>query len=1022
MMKTTNFKRKLIASAIATSALSGWSYTAQAQEGDANTNVDDSPEVLEEILVTGIRASLERAMDRKRMAQGVVDAISAEDMGEFPDTNLAESLQRITGVSIDRRDGEGSKVTVRGLGPDFNLVTLNGRQMPGASIDATSASGSRSFDFANLASEGVAAVEVYKTARADVPSGGLGAAINIVTPRPLTADDQASITAKGVYDDSSEDASVTPEISGIFSRTFMDGKLGVAVTGSYQEREGGNRSALVGTGWRSFPGTVVQDWGGEQGVDFAWGGIDFNNGNHINQPAPEDVYSTPQAITYRFEEFERTRTNGQLTLQFAPIEDFVATLDYTVSENEIDREFNDAGFWFNFGGQNTIFTDFESPAVQTPILYSDNAANDIAMAAGNDSQLFENESIGVNFKWDATDTLRFSLDAHSSTAEAGPNSPFGNSNGVAVSAFVRDRTTGNFRGSAPGVALDVTTADGDRELEVEDLQVSGSFFRNSQTEHDIDQVQFDGEWDFADWGTVNFGVGRIEGEFESAFSNVQRDTWGGLGDPGQFIGNEGIFTKETIVDEFDADFGQTSQEEIEFLGGSNPEQWNQRFSFDVDDVRSFAAQNFDDGSGPADCADGSSYYCTIAPDNFNRVEEDIDSVYVSVDIERTLMDRFPYTVNLGFRYEETSVESPSTVETFGPIRWVAVNEFTLPATGSEETTFDGDYDVTLPNIDFKINLTDDLVARASYGESLARPNWLDITGGRSVDQLARTDGATGRRGNPGLSPIQSENIDLSLEWYYGNGSFASIGYFDKAVEDFIGNRVVREEGPLDNTPHPFLGERAQAAIDSGIAPNDVGAIRQFIFDNFPDPETAFQNSNGDIIIVGIPGEDPNTPVEFTEVSNEEDADIDGWEFQVQHNFWDTGFGVIANYTIVNESTGFDNLDASNAPQFAITGVSDTANLVAFYDKHGFQVRLAYNWRDDFLASTASGTGNNPVNVDDFAQLDISASYDVTDNLSIFLEGVNVGDASTETFGRHTLQTLGVFENGPRYQLGARYKF
>ena len=121
---------------------------------------------LDEIVVTGIRSSLESSMALKRDAQGVVDGIVAEDIGKFPDTNLAESLQRITGVSIDRSIGEGSKITVRGIGPDYNLVLLNGRQMPGSSIGDTFASNSRSFDFANLASEAVSAVEVYKTSRA----------------------------------------------------------------------------------------------------------------------------------------------------------------------------------------------------------------------------------------------------------------------------------------------------------------------------------------------------------------------------------------------------------------------------------------------------------------------------------------------------------------------------------------------------------------------------------------------------------------------------------------------------------------------------------------------------------------------------------------------------------------------------------------------------------------------------------------------------------------------------------------
>ena len=101
----------------------------------------------------------------RRNADGVVDAITAEDIGKYPDTNLAESLARITGVSIDRFNGEGSRVTVRGLGPDFNLVTLNGRSMPTV--------GGRSFDFADISPHGIAAVEVYKTGNAAIPTGGM---------------------------------------------------------------------------------------------------------------------------------------------------------------------------------------------------------------------------------------------------------------------------------------------------------------------------------------------------------------------------------------------------------------------------------------------------------------------------------------------------------------------------------------------------------------------------------------------------------------------------------------------------------------------------------------------------------------------------------------------------------------------------------------------------------------------------------------------------------------------------------
>src|SRR5215510_312813 len=167
-----------------------------------------SGEELEEVVVTGLRGSLKAAMDTKREAVGVVDSINAEDIGKFPDTNLAESLQRITGISIDRRNGEGALVSARGFGPQFNLVTLNGRQVPGAdgfsNGDITTGgqgSGTRSFNFAQLASEAISSVEVYKTSRADLPSGGIGATVNIKTARPFDTPGMVfNVGAKGVYD------------------------------------------------------------------------------------------------------------------------------------------------------------------------------------------------------------------------------------------------------------------------------------------------------------------------------------------------------------------------------------------------------------------------------------------------------------------------------------------------------------------------------------------------------------------------------------------------------------------------------------------------------------------------------------------------------------------------------------------------------------------------------------------------------------------------------------------------------
>ena len=221
-------------------------------------------ETLEEVVVTGMRASLEASMDIKRDAVGVVDAITAEDMGKFPDTNLAESLQRITGISIDRRNGEGALVSARGFGPEFNLVTLNGRQVPGADgfgngevTIGGQGSGTRSFNFAQLASEAITSVEVYKTSRADLPSGGIGATVNIKTARPFdTPGTVLNLGAKGVYDESSPfDSEISPEVSGIFSMTNDDKTWGVGLSASYQERHGGSVQ-FTENAWN------IQEWNG----------------------------------------------------------------------------------------------------------------------------------------------------------------------------------------------------------------------------------------------------------------------------------------------------------------------------------------------------------------------------------------------------------------------------------------------------------------------------------------------------------------------------------------------------------------------------------------------------------------------------------------------------------------------------------------------------------------------------------------------------------------------------------------
>ena len=154
-----NFQKTRLVTAISGILAIGGAGNAMAQA-----------DVLEEVVVTGIRGSLSRARDIKRDAIGIVDAISAEDLGKFPDQNVAESLQRVTGVAIDRNGGEGQAITVRGLGPQFNTTLLNGRQI------ATD-SGGREFNFDVLSADLISGASVYKSARANLQEGGIGATI-----------------------------------------------------------------------------------------------------------------------------------------------------------------------------------------------------------------------------------------------------------------------------------------------------------------------------------------------------------------------------------------------------------------------------------------------------------------------------------------------------------------------------------------------------------------------------------------------------------------------------------------------------------------------------------------------------------------------------------------------------------------------------------------------------------------------------------------------------------------------------
>jgi TonB-dependent receptor len=271
-----------------------------------------------------------------------------------------------------------------------------------------------------------------------------------------------------------------------------------------------------------------------------------------------------------------------------------------------------------------------------------------------------------------------------------------------------------------------------------------------------------------------------------------------------------------------------------------------------------------------------------------------------------------------------------------------------------------------------------------------------------------------------LVPIQSDNIDLSLEWYYGADSYFSLGYFEKDVKNFIGTGL--EDVPIFDIPNVIGGqlwEDAKAA--GGYADTDYGAIGNYIIENNADSPAV----NTDVSPAEIYGQagDPALIWRLTRPVNQREAAVDGVEINLQHTFGDTGFGFIANATFANADIGYD-ISKPEEGQFVLNGLSDSANLIAFYDKNDLQVRLAYNWRDDFLAGAGQGQGTNtnPTNVEAYGQLDLGITYRATDNLTVYFSGINITEETVHVYGLTKDQVLQAVQGGPRYDLGIRYEF
>lgn len=234
-------------------AVLGSATTAFAQDQAASSSVDE----LEEIVVTGIRGSLRQSLDVKRNNNAIVDAISAEDIGKFPDKNVAESLQRVPGVTIQRQFGEGAAVSIRGAGNELTLTTLNGQNVASTGWFVLEPA-KRSFNYELLPSELVGNIEVYKSSQADLAEGGVGGTVVINTRKPLEMDSMSIYgSVEGQHQTDSD--KIDPQASGLFSWKNDAETFGILVSGVYQRRHLQRQGNEAFWEWGAGPVAFKQD-------------------------------------------------------------------------------------------------------------------------------------------------------------------------------------------------------------------------------------------------------------------------------------------------------------------------------------------------------------------------------------------------------------------------------------------------------------------------------------------------------------------------------------------------------------------------------------------------------------------------------------------------------------------------------------------------------------------------------------------------------------------------------------------
>ena len=926
---------------------------------------DNTPE--DEVIVTGIRQSLENALEEKRNADSLVEVILAEDIGKLPDQNLAEVLENITGIQITRTAGVGTGVQIRGT--NANRIEINGVSTVG------SGSGRSGISFEDVNASIIAGVEVIKAPEAKTVEGSVGGTVNLRTIRPLDLKETlASIRVQGEQSNLTTEG-IQPRLSGAFGKKWENAagqELGIVLSGSYTEQESVSfRPRTDRDNVASPPGANPAEFLGIQFLVQEQENFDYETINFAGtvEAKPTDnlklyvdaVYNDQQ----RSQDSYRIQASGVSSLRQISIPTEFETVDFGVGPGQ-----------------------FPAALVGTlePDLANDDDDPNLRFSSDTGARVTESTVFAVGAEWEG-DRLSAKVEFSASSSDTenpnlsttlnfiNPNCPLdGTSNDNCV-PFRYDLSGDslswgiNFDSPfAPSVA-DLTNPN---NVVLDQVNVGRNTTENQENAFRID-LSYDLDDSFAGDFLTSVDVGYRRNESSSEFDSVQ-DRIGGFS---RMVDSpNGILFSELLVEGPD-----------NFNDADGRALFVENFLL-VDPDRAFS-----DPQGVIDILQAAVIqHDPTSPDilrlssdenAFYEVSEKTNAFYAQANFEQGI-----FRGNVGMRYIETEIDSVG----FGP----------ADASGNRSLqTTSGKYDFFLPRVNLIANPSEDVVLRASYGTDIRRPNFNSLSTGFT---FTPTENAVVSLGNPGLEPEEVDSFDISADWYFAPAAVLSVGYFNKRRtnifgQDFEGARIIN--GPTQEgfvTTGGFARETDPNCPGGGIfnptvVPNQLG-----------DPDRL-----GLCVDFTQPGNDPETTKQQgIEVSFQ--YDLSNHEDSMGSFGWASGFGLIANYTyqdfsggsVVDTTSGrgLNVLGDVSIPRGLLDFSKNAYNLTAFYEKYGISARARYTWREGFRTQDFGGGANTsgsstfsfPVHTLDRGQLNASINYDVTENFNIGVEAVNLTES------------------------------